>query len=145
MKTFVVILSLIFSLTFGYAEDHSVDSPEGVIHRFYQWYVQALIGNRDPFTKGRAELKRYASERLLKEIDRVRKGPDGLDGDYFLDAQDFDKEWGKNISVSKMVVTGDRATATVELQSREMGPRKLHVVLVRENGVWKLDKVEGQS
>jgi hypothetical protein len=105
--------------------------------------VGELVANRDPFTNGRAELKRYATARLIREIDHARKGPDGLDGDYFVDAQDFDKDWGKNIDISKVEMKGDRATALVELKGNEMGTRKLHVTLLQENGRWKVDKVVG--
>ena len=88
-------------------------------------------------------MKRYASARLLREIDGMRKGPDGLNGDYFLDAQDFDKDWATNISVSTPVRKGKRATTVVELKGKEMGTRKLRVALVQEQNEWKVDKVEG--
>lgn len=118
-------------------------SPEQVIHDFYRWYVQALMKNREPLTKERAELKRYASDRLIREIDHMRKGPDGLDGDYFLDAQDFDDDWATNIKVSGTSIKGDRATALVELSGKEIGTKKLRVTLVQQAGQWKVDKVEG--
>lgn len=145
MKTFRHFLFLLLALTLARAEDQPTKPPERVIRDFYQWYVQALMQNRDPFAKGRAELKRYASARLIQEIDRMRKGPDGLDGDYFLDAQDFDQEWAKNISVTPPVITGNRATTEVTLAGKEMGSRKLRVTLVRGTDGWKVDKVQGEN
>jgi Protein of unknown function (DUF3828) len=141
----VSLLALIAALSPGLAEDHADgSSPERVIRDFYQWYVQALVSNRDPFVKGRAELKRFATERLIKQIDRARKGPDGLDGDYFVDAQDFDNEWAKNITVSTPVIKDKHATVEVELKGSEVGTRNLLIDLVWDGGRWKLDKVEGQ-
>src|SRR2546421_8168188 len=77
----------------------SVATPEDCIRNFYRWYVTNLVANRDPM-KQRKEIRRYATERLLKKTDKMEKGPNGLDGDYFVDAQDFDPLWSKNISIS---------------------------------------------
>jgi hypothetical protein len=113
MKRFVVPLALIAAIAFSSslqaAEPGKVigATPEDCIRIFYKWYVTNLVANRDPM-KQRAEIRRYATERLLKEIDKVTKGPDGLDGDYFVDAQDFDPLWAKNISISAVKITGDQ-------------------------------------
>lgn len=117
------------------------ESPEIVIQNFYAWYVHALNQDGDPLTRQRTKLKQFASARLLRELDTVVKGPDGLDGDYFLDAQDWDKQWEKNISVYELEVRNGRAVAAVALTGPEMS-RKLKVQLVREGGRWKIDKVQ---
>lgn len=119
-------------------------SPEAVIRNFYQWYVGELLANRDPFAQGRATLRQFATERLLQQIDHMRKGPDGLDGDYFVDAQDFDKDWATNITVSTPIVKDKHATCDVELKGKEAGTRKLLVDLAWQGGRWKVDKVEGE-
>src|SRR3954470_8017942 len=87
-------------------------TPEDCIRNFYRWYVSNLVANRDPM-KQRTEIRRYATERLLKEIAKMVKGPDGLDGDYFVDAQDFDPLWAKNIAISAVHIDGDKSTANV--------------------------------
>jgi hypothetical protein len=146
-KVITSVLSLLLvcaAMRFASGAEPSAASPEQTIQQFYQWYVQSLVAENDPLTKRRAELKRFATDRLIREIDGMRKGPDGLDGDYFLDAQDFDREWGKNITVGKVAAKGTRATADVQLNSREMGMKKLRVTLVQERGSWKVDKVEGK-
>jgi uncharacterized protein DUF3828 len=117
------------------------EAPDVVIKSFYNWYVHALNGNGDPLAHQRARLRQFASARLLREIEKMVKGPDGLDGDYFLDAQDWDKQWEKNIAVSQLQITGNRANATVSLSGPDMS-RKLKVQLVREGGKWKIDKVK---
>ncbi len=137
---------LSFSPVAGAADDHfDASSPEQVIRHFYQWYVQGLVNHRDPFEKDRATLKRFATERLINAIDHMRKGPDGLDGDYFLDAQDFDAEWGKNMTVASPIIKDKKAAVEVELSSKEMGSRKLLVSLVLEGGAWKIDNVAGEG
>ncbi|MDQ3118611.1 MAG: YbjP/YqhG family protein [Verrucomicrobiota bacterium] len=117
--------------------------PERLIREFYQWYVQTVLRNEDPFTERRAGLKLYATDRLLREIDQMRKGPEGLNGDYFVNAQDIDKEWAKSMIISPAELKGDTAIANVELKGTEVGSRKLRVSLVRQGGGWKVDKVEG--
>lgn len=118
----------------------STATPEGTIRGFYQWYVTNLIANRDPM-KQRKEMRQFATERLLKEIDRMVKGPDGLDGDYFTDAQDFDPLWAKNISISDVKTQDDKSSAHVLLNGAKGMKKKLIVHLVKEQGTWKVDKV----
>lgn len=118
-------------------------TPEESVRSFYTWYVTALVANRDPM-KQRAEMKRFATDRLLKEIDKMKKGPEGLNGDYFLDAQDFDEQWAKKISVSNVKIEGAKATAHVLLDGPEGMRKKLAVQLVNDAG-WKIDKVQGRD
>lgn len=144
-KWLVVSLLAVALISPALAEDQADrSSPERAIREFYHWYVQALVTNQDPFVKGRTDLKRFATGRLIEQIDRMRNGPDGLDGDYFVDAQDFDKDWGKNITVSTPIIRNKHATVEVELKGREMGTRNLLVDLAWERDGWKVDKVEGQ-
>jgi hypothetical protein len=119
-------------------------TPEECIRNFYRWYVTNLVANRDPM-KQRAEIRGYATERLLKEIDKMTKGPDGLDGDYFTDAQDFDPLWAKNIAISAVKVNGDKSNAHVLLDGAKGMRKKLIVHLVKESGSWKVDKVQGRE
>ena len=122
----------------------SAATPEDCIRGFYRWYVTNLVANRDPM-KQRKELRRYATERLLKEIAKMKTGPDGLDGDYFTDAQDFDPLWAKNICISDVKTNGDRATARVLLDGAQGMRKKLLVQLAKEGGTWKVDKVQGRD
>jgi hypothetical protein len=119
-------------------------TPEECIRNFYRWYVTNLVANRDPL-KQRAEIRQYATARLLKEIDKMAKGPEGLDGDYFVDAQDFDPLWAKNIAISAVQTKGDRSDAHVLLNGSKGMRKKLVVHLVKEAGTWKVDKVQGRE
>jgi hypothetical protein len=119
-------------------------TPEDCIRNFYRWYVTNLVANRDPM-KQRGELKRYATERLLKEIDKMEKSPDGLDGDYFVDAQDFDPLWAKRISIPDVQTHGDKSKARVLLDGSKGMQKKLLVHLVKDGSTWKVDKVQGRD
>jgi Protein of unknown function (DUF3828) len=149
MKQFAVLLTLVAGIAFSPrtpaaapTEAAPTGTPEDCIRGFYHWYVTNLVVNRDPM-KQRNEMRRYATERLLKEIDKMVKGPDGLDGDYFTDAQDFDPLWAKNISISGVKTTGDKSSAVVLLDEAKGMRKKLRVDLVKDKGAWKVDKVHG--
>ena len=115
--------------------------PESVIREFYQWYVQTVAANRSPMTDEPAKLKRYATDGMLRRIDKLSKAQE-LEADQFLQAQDVDGGWAKNIKVSSATIAGDTATANVELKGSEMGSHKLVVTLRQESGAWKIDKVD---
>ena len=118
-------------------------SPEAVIRDFYKWYVHSLNHNGDPLEKQRTILRKYITERLIRELDKAINGPDGLDADYFLDAQDWDKDWEKNIAVSNVVIGKTITTARVTLSGSLMPNHKLSVTLKQERDMWKIDKVKG--
>ena len=91
-------------------------------------------------------MKRFATERLLKEIDRMKKGPEGLDGDYFVDAQDFDHALGEeHFGFGREDRTATRAMRDVLLNGAKGMRKKLIVHLVKESGSWKVDKVQGRD
>ncbi len=147
MKPFISVFAFIVVLGFSSgarAAESSLANPSDAIRSFYRWYVTELIANRQPM-ENRRELRRFATERLLKEIARMKKGPDGLDGDYFVDAQDFDNLWAKNITVSDVKVSGKGATAEVLLAGKGEMRRRLKVSLVGEGAGWKIDKVQGRE
>jgi hypothetical protein len=139
MLAFVLVASVL-----PLRASESTATPEQSIRSFYHWYVTALIANREPL-KERAEMSRFATNRLLKEIDRKQKSADGLGSDYFVNAQDFDNRWAKNITVSDVKVTGNSATAEVRLVGKGEMRRRLSVWLVKDDASWKIDKVEGRE
>src|SRR3954451_15435660 len=120
-------------------------NPAETIRSFYHWYVTELIANREPMSN-RKELKQFATARLLDELGKMKRGPEGLDGDYFVDAQDFDNQWAKKISVSNVQINDKNATAEVMLKgaTADMN-RGLKLNLVLEAGTWKVDKVQGRK
>jgi hypothetical protein len=145
MKQIISVLAfvLVLGISSGVrAAEASTANPSDSIRGFYRWYVTELIANRQPL-ENRRELRRFASDRLINQIDKMKKGPDGLDSDYFLDAQDFDNLWAKNITISDLKVSGKNATAEVRLVGKGEMRRRLKVSLVSDGAAWKIDKVQG--
>jgi hypothetical protein len=138
----LLIVAAVIAASSGRAAETA--TPEDCIRNFYRWYVTNLVAKRDPL-KQRGEIRRYATERLLREIGKMEKGPNGLDGDYFVDAQDFDPLWAKNIAISNVQIRGDKSTALVQLDGAKGMRRRLFVHLANEAGLWKVDKVEGRD
>jgi hypothetical protein len=145
-SVFILVVAFGFCSGMRAAEPSAVadSNPADSLRSFYRWYVTELVANRNPLENPK-ELKRFATERLLKEIDRMKKGPDGLDGDYFVDTQDFDGLWAKNITVSDVKISGTKATADLLLAGKGNMRRRLQVSLVRDGSVWKVDKVKGRE
>lgn len=120
-------------------------TPEEMLRTFYAWYVPALEGGVDVMETRRPELRRYVSARMLRVIDGKRRVEGGLEADPFLEAQDHDLQWGKNIAVRHVQVRGKTAVADVTLTSKVMEACRLRVTLTREDNAWKLDRVEARK
>jgi hypothetical protein len=141
LPLFAALLSLLFVALAPAQENGS--SPEGVIREFYAWYVKAVLADRDPFTDDSAKLKQYATARFIGQIKKMRDSGE-MGADPFVQAQDLDKEWAKNIKVSTPAIKGDVATANVELKGSEMGTHKLGVTMRQQSGTWKVDRVDAR-
>lgn len=138
---FLCAISLAAAQITAFAQ--STASPEVVVRNFYEAYLNSLNQNEDPLTKRRTELSKLVTRRLMASLDRARKR--GLDADYFLDAQDWDETWEKNITTSSLGIQGLRATINVVLKGDSFGEHKLRVDVRKEAGVWKIDSVNGQA
>ena len=126
-------------------------TPEATVRAFYAWYLHAVNQNEDPLQKNQAELSKYITRRLMRSLNRALKRDTGINADFFIDAQDSDEGWEKNISVSKARIQGMRATVIVTLKGGTMladnktFDKKLKVGLRKEGGVWKIDTVNGKA
>jgi hypothetical protein len=66
--------------------------------------------------------------------------------DYFIDAQDWDENWVKSITATQAVIKGNSATLRLTLGAAKssnpgFGKHTLAIKLVKENGLWKIDRV----
>lgn len=120
-------------------------TPEATARSFYQWYLHALNQNEEPLQKHQAELRKFVTQRLMTSLTRALRRPEGIDVDYFLEAQDWDETWEQSITTSKARIQGARATTSVTLKGTSFGNHKLRVGLRKEGGVWKIDSVNGRA
>lgn len=122
-----------------------VTGPEQVVQTFYTWYMDCLVANQDPLADYPTVIAKYVSATLIKDIKRKLASPDGLDADYFIQAQDYSDSWIGAVSVSKIQVGANQAVAQLVLG--RLGPElhRLTVRLTQEQGVWKIRSVVSQS
>jgi len=117
-------------------------TPGDTVRAFYKWYVHALNRNvSEPLKSDKVTARKYVSASLLRRIEKAIASEDGLDADYFLSAQDFDKNWENNVVVGKVSINGATSTVNTVLPSKTMGDQKLKIRLKKEGGRWKIDKV----
>lgn len=140
----ILLAAVLSSAAFGQA----VQTPERAAKDFYTWYLTELNAERYPIQQAKRQMLGKVSTRLGRWL--YSKSYEEYGADYFLDAQDWERNWVKNISTSKAVVKGNRATVNVKFGVPKgtysgFGPRTLPVGLVKEGGTWRIDKVNNRE
>lgn len=122
-----------------------VDTVQAQVKGFYHWYIHTLNQNLNSEPMKSPTIHRYISQHFLSAIDKVEKKlnreGEGLDHDPFLMAQDSDKAWENNIRVKDMEPEGKKWRVQVELSGKEMNTHRLNLILVTEDGAWKIDRI----
>lgn len=121
-------------------------SAKETVTAFYDLYLKALSENRDPFTQDKAFIKRFVAPSLIAEIEQRLKSPDGMEADYFIQAQDYLDEWKGNVFVSEhenqLKVTPLAVISVVTLGPNSASGYRLKVTTKKEAGGWKISKVQ---
>ena len=120
-------------------------NPAEAVRNFYAWYVHEVANGSRPLEKERQEMRKFVTDRLLNRIDKMPNGPGGLDGDFFLNAQEIGPEWGRNIAVSNYYVGRTMSKLGVILTGRKLGDRQFEVKMLFQEGTWKIDEVKSSD
>ncbi len=113
-------------------------TPEAVTRGFYSWYLHQLtLENMNPL-KQKATVLKYLTPQLYANAPRLIRR---MDADIFICAQDWDKGWEKNFSVSTPEVKNNSATATVTLPSGETDKVRINVTLLKTAAGWRINKL----
>jgi len=113
-------------------------TPEDVTRGFYSWYLHQLsLENATPLKQKTTALK-YLTPQLYANAPRLIRR---MDADIFICAQDWDKGWEKNFTVSTPAIKNNSATATVTLPSGEMDRVRINVTLIKTTSGWRINKV----
>jgi len=118
-----------------------LSSPAVTTSAFYKWYIHSLVTNHEPLNDEKIKLGTYVSKSLIAEIEKRMNSEDGLDADYFIQAQDYHDDWEKSISVTKPKISGNTATVLVTLGASKESIQHLELTLKKEDRVWKIRKV----
>jgi len=113
-------------------------TPEDVTRGFYSWYLHQLtLENMNPL-KQKATALKYMTPQLYANAPRLIRR---MDADIFICAQDWDKGWEKNFTVSPPQVRNGSATMTVTLPSGETDKVKIDVTLIKTAAGWRINRV----
>ena len=132
----VLMLSVAFLSTPTRAQ-HTA-TPEDVVRGFYSWYLHQLsLENVNPLKQKTTALK-YLTPQLYANAPRLIRR---MDADIFICAQDWDKGWEKNFTVSTPQIKNTSATTTVTLPSGETDRVKIDATLIKRASGWRINKV----
>ena len=113
-------------------------TPEDVARGFYSWYLHQLtLQNANPLKQKTTALK-YLTPQLYANAPRLIRR---MDADIFICAQDWDKGWEKNFTVSTPQIKNGSATTTVTLPSGEIDMVKINLTLIKTAAGWRINKV----
>ena len=118
-------------------------TPEAAVRLFYPWYLGQMMKGRVPLTEER--MQDYVAKDTLRDITFAMNfsngGSRGAAKDYFLQAKDYYDDWADYIAVSEVTIDGDTASTLVALGDPALGTQRLALRLVREDGGWKISRV----
>jgi hypothetical protein len=118
----------------------AVDAPAVRVQAFYQWYLGELSRDQNPLD-GNKTMDRYVSKALVSEIRKQANSPDGLEQDYFIEAQDILEDWPNHVAVTDEKVDGETATVRVVLGTIGSTGHELKISLVKLGNCWKIRTV----
>jgi len=131
----VIAAVLVFSIA---ARAQQPATPEAVTRGFYSWYLHQLSRENATPLKQRTTALKYLTPQLYANAPRLIRQ---MDADIFICAQDWDKGWEKNFSVSTPQIKNNSATATVTLPSGETDKIQINVTLIKIASGWRINKV----
>ena len=131
----VLVAVMFISVT---AQAQQTATPETVARGFYTWYLHQLtLENSNPL-KQKATALKYMTPQLYANAPRLIRR---MDADIFICAQDWDKGWERNFTVSTPQMKNGSATTTVTLPSGETDKIKIDVTLIKTAAGWRINKV----
>ena len=139
-QTIARALVLLVSVAFLSLPAHTQQSgtPEDVVRGFYSWYLHQLsLEHAEPLKQKTTALK-YLTPQLYANAPRLTRQ---MDADIFICAQDWDKGWEKNFTVTPPQIKNTSATTTVTLPSGETDKVNINVTLLKTAAGWRINKV----
>ena len=136
--TNVLLLMASVSLVSVTVRAQQTATPEDVARGFYSWYLHQLSGENANPLKQKTTVLKYLTPQLYAKAPRLIRQ---MGADIFICAQDWDKGWEKNFSVSTPQVENSSATTTVTLPAGELDQVKINVTLIKTASGWRISKV----
>jgi uncharacterized protein DUF3828 len=138
LKPFLSIVVGVLILIAMPARAQQASTPENVTRGFYSWYLHELSRESSNPLKQKTTALKYLTPQLYANAPRLIRR---MDADIFICAQDWDKGWEKNFSVTTPQIKNGSATATVTLPAGETDQIKINVTLNKTASGWRINKV----
>jgi hypothetical protein len=113
-------------------------TPEDVTRGFYSWYLHQLSRENGNPLKQKTTALKYLTPQLYANVPRLIRR---MDADIFICAQDWDKGWEQNFTVSTPQIKNGSATTTVTLPSGEIDKIQINLTLIKTAAGWRINKV----
>ena len=137
-KSFLLLVIVAAMFVSMPARAQQSPGPDDIARGFYSWYLHQLtLENSNPL-KQKTTMLKYLTPQLYANAPRLIRR---MDADIFICAQDWDKGWEKNFSVSTPQLKNTSATATVTLPSDETDKVKIDLTLIKTASGWRINKV----
>ncbi|MEO7539885.1 MAG: DUF3828 domain-containing protein [Pyrinomonadaceae bacterium] len=120
----------------------TVNTPEGRTRDFYSWYLKLLVRKQDPI-RNKTIIKSHLSIRLSRWL--YSKVNQSVNYDVFVGSRGSAIAGVASVDVGEAVYLDDDSAALhVTLGAApDEEALKLQVILVKERGKWKIDRVAG--
>lgn len=135
-RLLIIVASVVFLSMPARAQQTA--TPEDITRGFYSWYLHQLSSENMNPLKQKATALKYLTPQLYANAPRLIRR---MDADIFICAQDWDKGWEQNFTVSTPQISKGSATTTVTLPSGETDKIKINVTLIKTNTGWRINKV----
>jgi hypothetical protein len=137
MTTLLTLIASVALLSMP-ARAQQAATPQDIARSFYSWYLHQLsLENQNPL-KQKTTMLKYLTPQLYANAPRLIRQ---MDADIFICAQDWDKDWEKNFSVSTPQIKNASATTTVTLPSGESDRININLTLLKTASGWRINKV----
>jgi hypothetical protein len=125
------------------ATQQQLSIPENIVRNFYKFYIDSLIQGIVPLKDRKPQLEQFVTARLIGKLAKKMESSEGLRSDYFIQAQDYDDEWGDRITVNIKSQQKAKVVLDVILDGKQIPKHRLEVTLITVGGNWKIDGVIG--
>lgn len=120
------------------------DKGEDMVKNFYAWYIDKLNGETGyVLERNKSDAESLLTPELYKSLQKEDKSEDGRGSDYFIQAQDWGKDWG-TVEILSSKTEGSTVTCKVKLGTgtESIGVQNLTVTVQDRKAGWNIAKVE---
>jgi hypothetical protein len=125
----------------GVVQASTPRGPDAVAAEFYGWYLEALAADQDPLSDRYDTFTRYVSRDLAARLVERMKSGHLPENDYFIQSTGYRPAWLRSVRAAPVRQNGNSAEVLVTLGREGGAMRVLGLLMVQENGSWKIRHV----